>query len=253
MNTNSQEALLLFADISGFTSYIRQNPWTEAHALDAIHKLLDAVIDRLEPAFTLAKLEGDAAFCHLELSGETPDSRQMTQMLEAAFTAFSDCQSALVSRNHCHCLACRGLASLQLKIILHRGQIAFLPTRLGREPGGLPVIVLHRLSKNRVRGNRYLMWTAPVDALLRIEAPVSSHMEDCQGIGKVKVFVTTSLPGKLQNRNRGPLDWLADFISKSQLWLPLRFKRTPGRSGAFRLEQSTPPTTSGMHCPLDNR
>jgi hypothetical protein len=241
MNGNNHDALVLFADISGFTSYIRENQWTQAHAIDAIHKLLDAVIDRLEPDFSLAKLEGDAAFCHMPLKGKAPEGTNLATMLTGAFTAFSARQAELASRNHCQCLACRGLEKLQLKIILHGGNISMNRTRLGWEPGGLPVIVLHRLSKNSVQAHRYVMWTDPVTPYLSFNDPVVTHTEYCDGIGSVKVFVHTQLPGNMPVTRAGAFTLFLDFITKAWLWLPLNLRRAPGKKGAF-VQESKPPS-----------
>jgi hypothetical protein len=234
MPREDHHALLLFADISGFTSYIRNNPWTQAHAIDAIHKLLDAVIDRIEPVFRLAKLEGDAAFCHMPTDTLSPTRSGLAAMLADAFRAFSARQSELVSSNHCQCLTCKGLANLQLKIILHSGNIAMTRTRIGIEPGGLPVIVLHRLGKNRVAGQKYIMWTEAAAAWVSFDLPPASHIEYCEGIGRIRVFVHTHLPGSPPLPIAGPCSRIVDFFTKAWLWLPLNLARIPGKSAAFR-------------------
>src|SRR2546421_11582946 len=54
-------ALLLIADIGGYTTYMRFHRLSLAHAQVNIERLLEAVIDAA-PALELVEIEGDAAF-----------------------------------------------------------------------------------------------------------------------------------------------------------------------------------------------
>ena len=57
-----QRALLLIADIGGYTRFMKVHRINLAHAQYVVGRLLEAVIDAARPRFKLAKLEGDAAF-----------------------------------------------------------------------------------------------------------------------------------------------------------------------------------------------
>jgi hypothetical protein len=57
----SERALLLIADISGYTEYMRTHRMSLAHAEVNTARLLEAVIDAARE-FELIEIEGDAAF-----------------------------------------------------------------------------------------------------------------------------------------------------------------------------------------------
>lgn len=222
--------LLLFADISGYTSYIRANAYTQAHAVASVATLLDSVIDRLEPAWQLVKLEGDAAFCHGE-----PDTLQsgLPELLLAAFAAFDACKARMSAANTCECLACKSLPSLQLKIILHAGDVVHYQTRRGIDLAGLAVILLHRLSKNSVEHSRYILWTEPMARRLAELAPAQAHAEACEGVGTVSVQAFFNLPDRSAPVTAGTAERLLDHFNKTRQWLLPNLQRKPGKAAAF--------------------
>src|SRR5439155_10668275 len=57
-----ERGCLLIADISGYTAYLSGVELEHAH--DILADLLGTVIGELRGLFQLAKLEGDAVFCH---------------------------------------------------------------------------------------------------------------------------------------------------------------------------------------------
>ena len=57
-----ERAVLLIADIGGYTRFMKVHRVNLSHAQYVVAQLLEAVIDAAEPRFKLAKLEGDAAF-----------------------------------------------------------------------------------------------------------------------------------------------------------------------------------------------
>src|SRR5260370_28267807 len=54
-------ALLVIADIGGYTAFMKAHKTSLAHAQDVVARLLEAVIDAA-PNLTLLEIEGDAAF-----------------------------------------------------------------------------------------------------------------------------------------------------------------------------------------------
>jgi hypothetical protein len=222
--------LLLFADISGYTRYIRENSYTAAHAVATTAALLDSVIDRLEPALQLVKLEGDAAFCHADPALLQAD---LPELLLATFAAFDACKARLSACNTCDCLACKALGNLELKMILHHGDVVHYPTRRGLDLAGLPVILLHRLSKNSVDHSRYILWTAPVAAHLSALAPAQMHSEDCEGVGAVDVQVYLNIPNRSEPVVAGATERFIDHLNKTRQWILPTLQRKPGKAAAF--------------------
>jgi hypothetical protein len=56
-------ALLIIADIGGYTPFMRLHRTSLAHAQDVMARLLEAMIDAA-PELTLLEIEGDAAFLY---------------------------------------------------------------------------------------------------------------------------------------------------------------------------------------------
>lgn len=236
--TTPIDTLLLFADISGYTRYIRDNAYTAVHALQNIRDLLDAVLDTLEPEFTLAKLEGDAAFAHT--GGDAFDgTNSLPDKLLATFAAFDTSKQQLMTRNVCECTACRLLPNLELKIILHQGHVLHYRARRTNELGGLPVIVLHRLSKNGVGAKRYVLWTLPLSPRMQALQPISRRSEHHDELGSTEVEVFELAQSQPAAGNATRLEKWRDHLRKALPWWRLQLLGKPGRSAAFSTPEDT--------------
>lgn len=217
--TAATDTLLLFADISGYTRFIRDNPYSLAHATWIVHQLIEAVTEALAPHLRLAKLEGDAAFCI-----GTPDAPVGAAVLDA-FAAFQARKAHLDGTNACPCDACRAISDLDLKILVHRGEVVRFQAATGEEVSGLPVIVLHRLGKNGVKAPRYLLWTAEAEAAVGpLDGIVHKRVERYPDVGAVPVSVFADLPGPAPVVRAGRLRLALDHLLKGWLWLPLRLR-----------------------------
>jgi hypothetical protein len=183
-------AIVVILDISGYTAFIRHRAVTLAHAEDIVTSLLETVIDRAEHPLTLNKLEGDAALLWCE-AGSDPAAaaRSVLAQVEAAFADFAArLQRMKGERSHCSCDACANIGVLELKALVHCGEIALKQVRQFEELAGEPVIVAHRLLKNRVPVRNYLLVTDSFRALAGVPGQAQSLREDCEGIGEVDVW-----------------------------------------------------------------
>ena len=82
-------ALLVIADIGGYTAFMKAHKKSLAHAQDVVARLLEAVIDAA-PNLTLLEIEGDAAFfyawpqdgagCGVRTDGGRPDHRHASRL-----------------------------------------------------------------------------------------------------------------------------------------------------------------------------
>ena len=147
MQRKTQTGYLVLADISGYTSFVAQ---TEIeHADLALSYLLEAIIEKLNSMFTIAKLEGDAVFAYMEESIR-PEGDAVLELIDQSYGAFRDKAASLFAQATCPCKACRAIPTLDLKFILHHGeyiiqQIAGISDLLGTD-----VNLIHRLLKNGV-------------------------------------------------------------------------------------------------------
>lgn len=120
----------------------------------------------------LAEIEGDALFFYLDAKVLPPID--MSHLVEQMFTAFH-CHLALLQRNRiCPCNACKKAPDLKLKIIALAGSLEFLDIRGNHKPFGPSVIEAHRLMKNSVRHDSYVLVS---DALGKAMGPTIDNTE----------------------------------------------------------------------------
>jgi hypothetical protein len=142
-------AILAIFDISGYTAFIRHRTVTLLHAEQIVTDLLESVVERAEHPLLLNKFEGDAALLWTAVDADPASvARSVLMQARQAFEAFSGRLDLIRGeRSHCSCAACANIASLQLKVLLHSGEIAIKQVRQFEELAGEPVIALHRLLK----------------------------------------------------------------------------------------------------------
>src|SRR6266567_4234352 len=99
----SERALLLIADIGGYTEYMRAHRMSLAHAEVNTARLLEAVIDAAGD-FDLIEIEGDAT------------AAAMTEAVASMHRAFH-AERRYVASNLCPCDGCVQADNLKLKFV----------------------------------------------------------------------------------------------------------------------------------------
>ena len=158
---------LVIVDISGYTQFLRQRELTLIHAEEIITQLLESVIDVAEFPLILNKLEGDAAFLYALMDGDHQKAAQdILQQVLAFFPAFHNKAAELShDTSYCDCDACTHISRLKLKAFLHHGEVVFKKIRQFEELAGENVILIHRLLKNGVSADEYILMTNSFSAL----------------------------------------------------------------------------------------
>ena len=186
-------AVLVLADISGYTSFITNREVSLLHAEQIITDLLEAMIDRTEHPLTLNKLEGDAAFFWAESGADRGAAmRDALAQVRALFEAFDARLARLgTERANCTCEACANLGGLRIKAFVHCGEIAVKQVRQFEELAGEDVILVHRLMKNHLPEREYVLLSqAATDAWpLPAAAAARAHAEDFEGMGELRLSV----------------------------------------------------------------
>ncbi|MBX3252466.1 MAG: DUF2652 domain-containing protein, partial [Myxococcales bacterium] len=202
-----QRALLVIADIGGYTKFMRVHRINLAHAQYVVAQLLEAVIDGAEPRLKLAKLEGDAAFFYaLAPEGKKKDEVAAFAGLVASIRReFLAKRLELETDRVCNCDSCTQAGQLKLKFVAHVGEVAFQKVKRYTELAGVDVIFVHRLLKNSVPISEYALMSEPVfqkaDAFAGFGREVSEELE---GLGSVTTYyvdlseVTRDLPLTLE-------------------------------------------------------
>ncbi len=194
------KSLLFLPDISGFTEFVQT---TEvSHSQHVISELLEVLVKANTQNLQLAEIEGDALFFFKE---EIPSQEKLLAQVETMFTAFYGHLKLLEKNRICPCNACASAPNLKLKIIAHSGAIEFLAVQDNRKPFGTAVIQAHRLLKNSVQSDSYVLLS---DELIQeIDLP-----EDYQS----KLF---SFQKGSDNYDKKKLKYLYSYINKENLKL----------------------------------
>ena len=193
------ERYLLLADISGYTTFL--NLVEQAHGVDfssglpagyeVLGALLDAVIDGVQPAFEIAKLEGDAVFAVAPAERLDDQGEGVLDRLRAVYRAFYVVreQRKASARDHI-CTACPVVGNLNLKMVLHRGFAVRQTVGSNPELLGPAVNVAHRLLKNSIQkrlGYRaYVFMTDAAAVALGLTSTGTQHLERYPDVGQVQ-------------------------------------------------------------------
>lgn len=146
-------SLLFIPDISGYTRFVQS---TEIeHSQHVIAELLEVLLEANTEDLQLAEVEGDALFFYSQ--GAIPSQERLLAQMETMFTAFYSHLKLLEKNRICPCNACATAPDLKLKIIAHSGNIQFLEVGGTSKPFGKQVIEAHRLLKNSVESDNYVI------------------------------------------------------------------------------------------------
>jgi hypothetical protein len=176
-----EKALLLIADIGGYTRFMKEHRFSLAHAQDTIAQLLETVIDAAS-GFKLAKIEGDAAFFYLVGEGSADIPKQISNIRRAFLTR----RRQLELDRMCTCNGCLQVGALTLKFVTHSGEVAFQRIKHLTELAGVDVILVHRMLKNDVPLREYVLMTPAVLGKLpeELRQRVHSLEHDFEGMGR---------------------------------------------------------------------
>ena len=148
-----KHSLLFIPDISGFTQFVQS---TEAeHSQHVIAELLEVLIESNISELELAEIEGDALFFYKE--EDTLSQEKLLAQIEHTFTAFYSHLKMLEQNRICPCNACASAPRLELKIVIHCGELQFIEVQGNRKPFGQTVIEAHRMLKNSIASDNYTM------------------------------------------------------------------------------------------------
>ena len=185
-----ERALLLIADIGGYTEYMRTHRMSLAHAEVNTARLLEKVIDAA-PDFDLIEIEGDAAFlsCRADTLNGDATVAATTQAAVGMHRAFH-LERQHVASNLCPCDGCVQANNLKLKFVAHIGEVATQTIRQRRTLVGIDVILVHRLLKNPVQAPEYLLFSEELyrTGEAALPDPVHEVSQDLEGIGPVRAY-----------------------------------------------------------------
>jgi hypothetical protein len=185
----TRRALLLIADIGGYTDYMQFHRSVLGHAEAATARMLDKVV-RAARGFELVEVEGDAAFLSRDATGlDGPAAWAAVTSAAAALHRAFHTERRFVQLNMCPCGSCKRTDGLTLKFVAHVGEVARQTVGRRTQLVGVDVIHVHRLLKNPVDVPEYVLVT---DELLGPSAvadvPLHEVAVDLEGIGRQRAW-----------------------------------------------------------------
>ncbi len=185
-----ERAVLLIADIGGYTRFMKVHRINLSHAQYVVAQLLEAVIDAAEPRFKLAKLEGDAVFFYALAKKGEHDLTSLGEQVAAIRQGFLRRRRELEIDRLCSCDGCVQASQLTLKFVSHVGEVAFQKVKKLTELAGVDVIFVHRLLKNGVPITEYVLMSEPVHERLApaVQQVARESSEDLEGLGATRTY-----------------------------------------------------------------
>jgi hypothetical protein len=220
-------ATILIPDISGFTEFMTTTELT--HSAHAINMLIDAMVKAVGDEYEVAEIEGDAVL--LVRKGDPPTRKEILNTCLNIFNAFHYQRKWMQQHMVCACGACQAIINLTLKFVAHHGPVAEITVGRFVKQSGPEMIVAHRLLKNNIDNNQYLLITEKLfdqeDGATELdELEWTSSSEDYASIGKVnyrfallnKALQNVPEPPRLEN------DYPVDNTSYLETTIPAGFR-----------------------------
>ena len=196
---------MVIVDISGYTSFIKAHSNSkksnfikkiidkinDGHGEHIISDLLETVINELDGTLTINKLEGDAALFYSLPSNSKEFSIQLINKLLKSIDLFNKRINELLFVQSCPCSPCNEMVNLKLKCFVHYGDFLIKKIRTFEEIAGENVIILHRLMKNSILANEYILFTEQASKVSSIEIleNLEKRKEKIDDFGKLDINV----------------------------------------------------------------
>ncbi len=155
------DGLLFIPDISGFTEFVHSTDVLTGKQIT--HELLSAIINQNMLQMKVAEIEGDAVLFYRH--GVAPSLRQLFGQYEKMVTSFETKRKELERRFFIR-------LDLSLKVIAHYGLMSEFKIDSFKKLYGEVVVEAHRLLKNSIDGNSYLLLT---DSLFKMPHSLFDH------------------------------------------------------------------------------
>jgi len=192
--TGEKEVIFLIADISGYTRFIVSNEKEMAHSQIIIRDLINTILAEINSPMQLIRLEGDALFLYIDkvdplVRWELVRATLLERLIDF-FRAFSNKITELTLHKICNCNACNNVERLKLKVVVHSGKTMFFHINDILELSGTAPIVVHRLLKNSVTADEYVLMTESAfdDLMVPIEE-VEIGSESYDELGTLKTYL----------------------------------------------------------------
>ncbi|WP_108244444.1 DUF2652 domain-containing protein [Muricauda brasiliensis] len=151
--------LICIPDISGFTRFMGEIDFELSTKI--IPSLLNKIIYSNEIGLKISEIEGDAVLFYR--TGELPSLKDLIDQCIYFYTEFYKQMNVLRSMNNGHKGVDKIPELLGLKIILHYGEeVGLVPIGKNIKLMGEDIIVAHRLLKNTIPTDEYILFSRDI-------------------------------------------------------------------------------------------
>jgi len=191
----AEPVLLIIADISGYTRYMTANAKTLSHSHTIIAELIEAIASVVDLPMEIAELEGDAIFLFCRKNRDPALWKAQRELIRPRlmdfFQRFKERLQELRRSNVCTCHACAHIDQLNLKVLVHSGEVLVHRVLQFNKVSGVDVILIHRLLKNSVGRPEYLLLTDAAHRDLQFSADTRFEVgsEQYEHLGRVTTFI----------------------------------------------------------------
>lgn len=180
------DTLFIMPDISNYTRFVSSKHLEADDAQNIIFSLMSAIINTVGEELRFSKLEGDSALFFTNADAASPE--QIGRTLLSIFAAFDARKTKLAAELTHDPVTKEMIQNLDLKIFAHRGVAQRFTYRGMVDHFGSEVTLLHKLMKNHVNGDRYVLVTEAARRLIDLHdqydcEPLSETIEH---IGQVQ-------------------------------------------------------------------
>ena len=184
-----ERALLMIADISGYTQYMRLHRMSLAHSQEITGRLLEAMV-HATPQLDLIEIEGDAAFLYALVDDDDEPVAHASEVALTMHQAFHAQQDRMIGLNMCSCPGCIEAGRLRVKVVAHVGEIAKQKVKRRTQLVGVDVIAVHRMLKNSVPIEEYVLMTEPIywQSAATVQGSAIQLEDELEGLGRTTLY-----------------------------------------------------------------
>lgn len=169
----ASKGTFVLADIGGYTSFL--SGVAIEHANEITEDLLNTVLRCNRNRWKLANVEGDCIFFYTE--GDEPPA-ELIDHIRRMYKDFCQRVIHIAERAACPCGACTRTGELSLKFIVHSGEFETQKIANRTELVGSDVITAHRLLKNSVPIDEYVIVTDNYSDMMKSAGLPTTRGED---------------------------------------------------------------------------
>jgi hypothetical protein len=151
----TENATIFIPDISGYTEFLSRTELE--HSAHIINELMELLVDANTSDCVLAEVEGDALLFYRK--GEAISWGALISQCINMFRIFHTRLKLIERDSICQCGACQSATDLTLKFVVHYGPIKEIRISRFTKASGLDMIIAHRLMKNSIQSDEYILTT----------------------------------------------------------------------------------------------